>query len=260
MMKDFKEMFDIISTYQNLDYEEVYVDEAYTFTPYKKIEDLMDEVKELLPALTKEEATRMLVHFVKTAEANIKSRYYINTDFREYAAIESARSADGFMEKANSFFSLDFPTLVTTDPLKIQAAFDRMKVMVAQFMTTPRTLVVYKRDPNFVKDEIKTTISPSTIRDFDPLTEGTASDWKSIFISVNDKSVCPPVESFNKYMEDHRMVKEYIKNEPKSKNIYKRKGFEKTYNYIKETKQSIKSILIMVALIAIVIIYFVFFN
>jgi hypothetical protein len=35
-MKDVKEMFDLISTYQNLDYEEVYVDEAYTFTPYKK--------------------------------------------------------------------------------------------------------------------------------------------------------------------------------------------------------------------------------
>jgi hypothetical protein len=111
-----------------------------------------------------------------------------------------------------------------------------------------------------VKDEIKTTVSPSTIRDFDPLSEGTTSDWKSIFIAVKDKSVCPPIESFNKYMEDHRMVKEYIKNEPKSKNIYKRKGFEKTYNYIKETKQSLKSIFILLALVAITIIYFMFFN
>lgn len=259
-MKDVKEMLELISAYQNLDYEEVYVDEAYTFTPYKKIEDLIDEVKELLPTLSKEDATKLLVHFVKTAEANIKSRYYINTDFREYAAVESARSADGFMEKAASFLSLDFPSLVSTDPTKIVAAFDRMKAMVAQFMTTPRSLVVYKRDPNFVKDEIKTTVSPSTIREFDPLSEGTALDWKSIFISVPDKAVCPSVESFKKYIDDHRMVKEYIKNEPKSKNIYKRKGFEKTYNYIKETKQSIRSILIMVALVAIVIIYFVFFN
>lgn len=259
-MKDVKEMIDLISTYQNLDYEEVYVDEAYTFTPYRKIEDLVDEVKELLPTLSKEEATKLLVHFVKSAEANIKSRYYINTDFREYAAVESAKSADGFMEKAKSFLSLDFPTLVTTDPTKIHAAFDRMTAMVAQFMTTPRTLVVYKRDPNFVKDEIKTTVSPSTIREFDPISEGTALDWKSIFIAVKDKSVCPPVESFNKYMTDHRMVKEYIKNEPKSKNIYKRKGFEKTYNYIKETKQSLKSILILLALVAIAVIYFMFFR
>jgi hypothetical protein len=115
-MKDVKEMLELISAYQNLDYEEVYVDEAYTFTPYKKIEDLVDEVKELLPTLSKEEATKLLVQFVKTAEANIKSRYYINTDFREYAAIESAKSADGFMEKAASFLALDFATLVSTEP------------------------------------------------------------------------------------------------------------------------------------------------
>jgi hypothetical protein len=259
-MKDVKEMLELISTYQNLDYEEVYVDEAYTFTPYRKIEDLVDEVKEMLPTLSKEDATKLLVHFVKSAEANIKSRYFINTDFREYAAVESARSADGFIEKAKSFLTLDFPALVSTDPLKIHAAFDRMTAMVAHFMMTPRTLVIYKRDPGFVKDEIKTTVSPSTIRDFDPLSEGTISDWKSIFIAVQDKSVCPPIESFNKYMEDHRMVKEYIKNEPKSKNIYKRKGFEKTFNYIKETKQSLKSIFILLALVAIAIIYFMFFN
>ena len=259
-MKNFKEMFDLISSYQNLDYEEVYVDEAYTFTPYKKIEDLMDDVKDLLPTLSKEEATKLLVHFVKSAEANIKSRYYINTDFREYAAVESAKSADGFIEKAKSFLTLDFPSIVTTDPAKIHAAFDRMTGIIAQFMTTPRTLVVYQRDPNFIKDEIKTTVSPSTIRDFDPLKEATTLDWKSIFASVQDKSGCPSPEAFKKYMDDHRMVKEYIKNEPKSKNIYKRKGFEKTFNYIKETKQSIRSILIMLALVAIAIIYFMFFN
>lgn len=259
-MKTFKEMFDLISAYQNLDYEEVYVDEAYTFTPYKKIEELTDEMKELLPTLSKEEATKLLVHFVKSAEANIKSRYFINTDFREYAAIESAKSADGFIEKSKSFLSLDFLSIVTTDPAKIHAAFDRMTGLVAQFMTTPRTLVVYQRDPNFVKNEINTTVSPSTIRDFDPLKEGTNLDWKSIFISVQDKSVCPSIESFKKYMDDHRMVKEYIKNEPKSKNIYKRKGFEKTFNYIKETKQSIKSILILLALVAVAVIYFMFFR
>jgi len=238
-MKTFKEMYDLISTYTGLDFEEVYVDERYVNVPYKKIEEIFEESIEVAKSLTKEEATKLLVHLLKSTEANVKSRFNILCDFRPVYAESSAVSSIAYLEAVKELEKVDFASLVTTDPAKIQALLNKTKAVVAQFMTTPRTVVVYDRKPDYVPDPIQTTVSPSRIVDFDPLTKSDVKQetWLSI-LKEHTFPELPTHEDFEKYLKDHRMVKDYIKNEPKSKNMYKRKGFEKTFAYIKETKQS----------------------
>lgn len=245
-----------LKQYQDLDYAEVYVDEAYVNTVYLKIENLFDEFKTLLPTLSKEEATKTLVKFVKTAENNIASRYLITCDFRQYAAVESAKVADELFDKIDDLLSMDFSKYVSTDPAKITAAFDRMRAMVAQFMLTPRTLVVYTRKDPSEYSEATLTVSPSTIVEFNPLDEANNRDWQAELNKYQSAMQLPTKEAFDDFIKKHRMVKEYIKREPKSKSMYKRKGFEKTYNYIRETKQA-KRIGLIAAIAAALVIAFI---
>lgn len=245
-----------LKRYQGLDYAEVYVDEAYHDTPYLKIEDLFETFKTLLPTLSQEEATKVLVQFVKTAENNIQARYLITCDFRHYVAVASAQSADELFQKIDNLLTMDFSQYVTTDPAKITAAFDRMRAMVAQFMLTPRTIVVYTRkDPSYYS-EATLTVSPSTIVAFNPLDEGSKKDWKAELAKYQASMALPTKEAFDDFISKHRLVKEYIKNEPKSKSMYKRKGYEKTYNYIRETRQAQRIALIAVVAIALIAVYF----
>lgn len=259
-MKTFKEMYDLISAYTGLDFEEVYVDERYVNAPYKKIEEIFEESIEVAKSLTKEEATKLIVHLLKSTEANVKSRFNILCDFRIGYAELSASSAVAYLEAVKKLEQVDFASLVTTDPAKIQALLNKTKAVVAQFMTTPRTVVVYDRKPDYVPDLNQTTVSPSKIVDFDPLTksEMAKDTWLSI-LKEHTFPELPTHENFEKYLKDHRMVKDYIKNEPKSKNMYKRKGFEKTFAYIKETKQSkMVGLIFAAAVIAGILLYLIF--
>lgn len=261
-MKSFKESFDDLNRFTTVDYEEVYVDERYMNVPYLKIEDVFAETIEVAKSLSKEEATKLIVHLIKSTEANIKCRFSILHDFRLSYAIQSAESAEGFYTGADALAKTDFPALVTTDPAKIAAALNRAKAVVAQYMTTTRTIVVYDRKPDYVPDQIQTTVSPSKIVDFDPLTHsGTKQEvWQKRLQEFSAGAELPTPEAFNTYIKNHRMVKEYIKNEPKSKNMYKHKGYEKTFNYIHETKQS-KMIGLGFAIVVIIgILYFVIFH
>lgn len=259
-MKTFKESFEVLNDYSNLDYEEVYVDERYVDVPYLKIEDVFKETIEVAKSLSIEEATKLVVHLIKSTEANIKCRFNILHDFRESYAIESAKSAESFYDGANYLSELDYPSMVTTDPAKIIAALNRAKAVIAQFMTTTRTIVVYDRKPDYVPDQIQTTVSPSKIVDFDPLKHSATNKdiWLKRLQEYSIGAELPTPEAFATYIKNHRIVKEYIKNEPKSKNMYKHKGFDKTYNYIRETKQSKMVGLIVLGFILIVVLYFVF--
>lgn len=260
-MRTFKELFDVLTSYTTLDYEEVYVDERYVYVPYLKIEDLFDETLELAKTLSKEEATRLIVHLIKSTESNIKCRYTILKDYRLTYAIESARSAETYFSAADALLKTDFPSFVSTDPAKITAAINRTKAVVAQFMVTPRTVVVYDRKADYVPDQIQTTVSPSKIVDFDPLAHSdTGKDlWAKRLQEVSPGAELPSMEAFSTYIKNHRMVKDYIKNEPKSKNMYKHKGFDKTYNYVRETRQT-KMIAYGFAVVVLIgILYFVFF-
>jgi len=260
-MKTFKEIFDVLTRYTTLDYEEVYVDERYVNVPYLKIEDLFTETIDLAKTLTKEEATKLIVHLIKSTEANIKCRYSILKDYRLSYAIESAKAAESYSKAADELNKIDFPSFVTTDPVKITAALNRTKAVVAQFMTTPRTIVVYDRKPDYVPDQIQTTVSPSKIVDFDPLAHSDTLKevWAKRLSEFSAGAELPTSEAFNAYIKNHRMVKEYIKNEPKSKNMYKHKGFDKTYNYVRETRQTKKIAYGFLVVVVIGILYFVFF-
>jgi len=261
-MKSFKESFETLSRYSNLDYEEVYVDERFINTPYLKIEDLFEETIEVAKSLSKEEATKLIVHLIKSTEGNTRSRFGILHDFREMYAVASSQSAESFLEKLSTLQSVDFSSFVTTDPSKITAALKRCKAMIAQFMMTPRTLVIYDRKADYIPDQIQTTVSPSKIVDFDPLTHSKVNKevWAKHLADNQLDAELPSLEAFTLYIKNHRMVKEYIKNEPKSKNMYKHKGFDKTYNYIRETKQSKMVGLIALVFAVIVILYFVFLT
>lgn len=248
-----------LKQYQDLDYAEVYVDEAYRDTPYLKIEDLFDTFIGLLPTLSKEEATKTLVQFVKTAENNITARYLITCDFRQYAAKESAQAADELFNKIDHLLTTDFSQYVTTDPSKIEAYFNRMKAMVAQFMLTPRTIVVYTRKDASEYSEATLTVSPSTIIQFNPLDEADTRDWKAELKKYESAMALPTKEAFDDFISKHRIVKEYIKNEPKSKSMYNRKGYEKTYNYIREVKQTKKIALGAIVVVVLLIAYFLIF-
>jgi hypothetical protein len=248
-----------LKQYQDLDYAEVYVDEAYRNTVYLKIENLFDEFKVLLPTLSKEDATKTLVQFVKTAENNIKARYLITCDFRLYAASESAKVADELYKKIDDLLTMDFANYVATDPTKITAAFDRMRAMIAQFMLTPRDIVVYTRKDASQYSEATLTVSPSTIVPFNPLDETDNRDWETQLKQYEASMQLPTKEAFNDFITKHRIVKEYIKNEPKSKSMYNRKGYEKTYNYIREVKQTKMIGLIAVIAAALIIAFILLF-
>jgi hypothetical protein len=260
-MKNFKELFDVLTRYTTPDYEEVYVDERYVNVPYLKVEDLFTETLDLAKTLSKEEATKLIVHLIKSTEANIKCRYTILKDYRLSYATESAKAAESYFKHADQLLKTDFSSLVTTDPSKILAAINRTKAVVSQFMITPRTIVVYDRKPDYVPDQIQTTVSPSKIVDFDPLNHSETGKevWAKRVSEFSAGAELPTVEVFNTYIKNHRMVKEYIKNEPKSKNMYKHKGFDKTYNYVRETKQTKKVALGFLIVVVIGILYFVFF-
>lgn len=248
-----------IKDYQSLDYEEVYVDERYKYTPYMMIEELVDEFLALVKELPKEDATKVLVQFIKTAENNIQSRFLITCDFREYAAIASAKSAEDAYTAFSQLLEVNFSEYVTTSPEKIEAAIQRMLATIAQFMITPRSIVVYKRKDPSEYSEATLTVSPSEIIEFNPLDLTDKKDWKDIFEKYKSDASLPTVEAFNDYMQKHRLVKEYIKKEPKSKSMYNRKGFEKTYNYIREVKQSKKLGLIFLGVVILGILYFLLF-
>lgn len=248
-----------IQDYQNLDYEEVYVDERYKYTPYMMIEERVDEFLELVKELPKEDATKVLVQFIKTAENNIQSRFLITCDFREYAAIASAKSAEDAYSTFSKLLDVNFSEYVTTSPEKIEAAIKRILATIAQFMITPRTIVVYKRKDASEYSEATLTVSPSEIIDFNPLELSDKKDWKDIFDKYKSDANLPTTEAFNDYMEKHRLVKEYIKREPKSKSMYNRKGYEKTYNYIREVKQTRKLGLLFLGAIILVVLYFLLF-
>jgi len=260
-MKNFNEMLNLLSSYSEMDLEEVYVDERYVNTPYLKIEDLFEETIEVAKSLNKEEATKLIVRLMKTVETNVKSRFSILCDFRESYAIQSAQSAENLFNALTVLEKVDFQNFVTTEPQKIIKIITKSKAMVAQFMTTPRTLVVYDRKADYFPDQNQTTVSASKIVEFDPLTlsVGSSEVWKKRLIDHAAGTEIPTQEEFKKYISDHRMLKEYIKNEPKSKNMYKRKGFDKTFTYIKEAKQSKMTGLIVGSVILLGILYFVFF-
>lgn len=261
-MKTFKESFDDLSRYATPDYEEVYVDERYVNVPYLKIEDVFKDTVELAKSLSKEEATKLIVHLIKSTEANIKCRFSILRDYRLSYATLSANSAESYYEAVDALAKTDFASFVTTDPAKISAALNRTKAVVAQYMTTPRTIVVYDRKPDYVPDQIQTTVSPSKIVDFNPLDHSSTpkATWEKRLQEFSNGAELPTAEAFATYMKNHRMVKEYIKNEPKSKNMYKHKGFDKTYNYVRETKQSKMIAYGFLVVVVIGILYFVFFR
>lgn len=260
-MKTYKEMFDTLSRFTQLDYEEVYVDERYIDTPYLKIEDVFDETIELARTLTKEEATKLVVHLIKSTEANINCRFTILKDYRLGYAVESAKCAKSYLDAADALMNVDFASFVTTDPNKIKAILNKTKAVVAQFMNTPRTIVVYDRKPDYVPDMIQTTVSPSKIVDFNPLDHCQESKevWQKYLQDFSVGVELPTKEAFETYMKNHRIVKEYIKNEPKSKNMYKHKGFDKTFNYVRETRQSKRVGLIVLGLAILAVIYFLVF-
>ncbi len=261
-MKTFKEMYDELSRYTNLDFEEVYVDERYVNVPYLKIEDVFAETIDVAKSLSKEEATKLIVHLVKSSEANVACRFNILKDFRQGYAEESSKSANSLISALEVMDAVDYPSIVNTDPAKIHAIIKKLKAVVAQFMTTPRTIVVYDRKPDYVPDQIQTTVSSSKIVEFNPLSHSDVVNeiWQKRLQEFAADAGLPTKEAFDTYIANHRMVKEYIKNEPKSKNMYKHKGFDKTFNYIKETKQSKMVGLIVVGFIVIVILYFAFFR
>jgi hypothetical protein len=260
-MKKFKEIYDELSQYTNLDYEEVYVDERYVNVPYLKIEELFTSTLEIAKSLTKEEATKLIVHLIKSTEANVKCRYNILCDFRETYALESAKSAEALFQRISELEKQDYSSFVTTDPAKIIAALNRVRAVIAQFMTTPRSIVVYNRKSDYVPDQIQTTVSSSKIIEFDPLANSQNSKeiWLKRLKDFSSGADLPTQEAFTTYIKNHRMVKDYIKNEPKSKNMYKHKGYEKTYNYIHEARQSKTIGLIALVAVVLIILYFVFF-
>ena len=259
-MSKSNELLEKITAYQNLDYEEVYVDERYEFTPYMKIEELFDEFVSVVKSLHRDEATKTLVSFIKAAESNIQSRFLITCDFRQYAAIESAKSAADAFDAIENLSTIDFSPYVNTSPEKIKTTLRRMQAMIAQFIITPRTIVVYERKDPSEYSEATLTVSPSTIIEFNPMTLSEEKNWKQAFDSVKEGVTLPTQEEYKDYIEKHRIVKEYIKKEPKSKSMYRRKGFEKTYNYIKEVKQTQKMAMFVLGVVAVVVIYFLFFN
>ncbi len=259
-MSKANELLEKIKEYQNLDYEEVYVDERYEFTPYMKVEELFEEFTETVKSLHKDEATKTLVQFVKSAESNIQSRYLITCDFRQYAATESAKSAAEAFDAIEKLLNMDFSPYVNTAPEKISLALKRMQALIAQFMITPRSIVVYERKDPSEYSEATLTVSPSTIVEFDPMTLSSEKNWKQAFDEVKEGIALPTQEEYKDYIEKHRIVKEYIKNEPKSKSMYRRKGYEKTYNYIREVKQTQKMAMFALGVVAVIVIYFLFFN
>lgn len=246
------------SEFANLDFEEVYVDERYKHTEYKKIESFFDQFVNLVKTLEKDVATKLLVSFLKASEKNIESRYLITCDYRMYAAIESAKSADDVFNRLEDLKKQNLSDYVKTEHQKIVAIIERMQAIVSQFMITKRNIVVYKRKDASEYSPATLTISPSEIVDFDPTTYSNKIDWKTRFHTFSNASNIPTTKEFDEYILQHRIVKEYIKNEPKSKSMYLRKGFEKTYAYIKEVKQVQKIVKIVLALVIIGAIVFFF--
>ena len=154
---------------------------------------------------------------------------------------------------------MDFTQYVSTDPSKIKAAFDRMKAMVAQFMLTPRDLVVYTRKDPSQYSEATLTVSPSIIVQFNPLDTADERDWKVELKEFKSAMELPTQEAFDEFIKRHRIVKKYIRNEPKSKSMYNRKGYEKTYNYIQEVQQAKKIALVAVVAVVLLAAYFLLF-
>lgn len=258
-MSNYREFLKKLQDYQDLDYEEVYVDERYTYTPYMMIEELADEFLSLIKQLPKEDATKVLVQYIKTAENNIQSRFLITCDFREYAAIASAKSANDAYTTFHNLLDVNFSEYVTTAPEKISAALKRILATIAQFMITPRSIVVYQRKDPSEYSAATLTVSPSEIKEFNPADHSDRNDWKEILEKFNKEANLPTKEAFDDYIEKHRIVKEYIKKEPKSKSMYRRKGYEKTYNYIREVKQTQKLALAFVGIIILAILFFLLF-